>query len=227
MRSLSRRAHRSFVRIRHSIARSTTRSRRFWSKWGSRPAAAEVERRRTRRDAITRFYALLAAIPTISYREGTNWSVAPQRRRGGAILQHGSVLLARSSSVPELPGVCDVADAPIVTGVLESEPSKSVSPPSCALNPSGSSGLIRSASGHATWSDRCIAAGLGRRRASVRRVWRGTPTLGPPSGTARPDHRSPSRNRLELGSWNSETIGYNESVRPGRAWITPLLLSRN
>ena len=36
-----------------------------------------------------------------------------QRRRGGAILQHGSVLLARSSSVPELPGVCDVADAPI------------------------------------------------------------------------------------------------------------------
>jgi lipoate-protein ligase A len=33
-----------------------------------------------------------------------------QRRRGGAILQHGSVLLARSARVPELPGVCDVAD---------------------------------------------------------------------------------------------------------------------
>jgi lipoyl(octanoyl) transferase len=33
-----------------------------------------------------------------------------QRRRGGAVLQHGSVLLARSSRIPELPGICDVAD---------------------------------------------------------------------------------------------------------------------
>lgn len=33
-----------------------------------------------------------------------------QRRRGGAVLQHGSLLLARSSRTPELPGVCDVAD---------------------------------------------------------------------------------------------------------------------
>jgi lipoate-protein ligase A len=33
-----------------------------------------------------------------------------QRRRGGAVLQHGSVLLARSSRTPELPGICDVAD---------------------------------------------------------------------------------------------------------------------
>jgi lipoate-protein ligase A len=32
-----------------------------------------------------------------------------QRRRAGAILQHGSVLLAQSSFVPELLGVCDVA----------------------------------------------------------------------------------------------------------------------
>lgn len=32
-----------------------------------------------------------------------------QRRRGGAVLQHGSVLLARSPDVPELPGICDVA----------------------------------------------------------------------------------------------------------------------
>jgi lipoate-protein ligase A len=35
-----------------------------------------------------------------------------QRRRGGAILQHGSVLLARSPQVPELLGVCNVADVP-------------------------------------------------------------------------------------------------------------------
>jgi lipoyl(octanoyl) transferase len=35
-----------------------------------------------------------------------------QRRRGGAVLQHGSVLLARSPNVPELLGVCDVAELP-------------------------------------------------------------------------------------------------------------------
>ncbi len=220
MRSLSRRAHRSFVRIRHSIARSTTRSRRFWSRWGSRPAAAEVERRRTRRDAITRFYALLAAIPTISYREGTNWSVA-----------HSDAAAARSSSTdrscwrgrPRCPSCPESAMSrmPQSHRSTGEQPSKSVSPPSCALNPSGSSGLIRSASGHATWSDRCIAAGLGRRRASVGRVCAGRPPWAlhqaPHAG-----HRSPSRNRLELGSWNSETIGYNESVRPGRTSGSPL-----
>jgi lipoate-protein ligase A len=35
-----------------------------------------------------------------------------QRRRHGAILQQGSLLLARSDRVPELRGVCDVADVP-------------------------------------------------------------------------------------------------------------------
>jgi len=35
-----------------------------------------------------------------------------QRRRRGAVLQHGSVLLARSCRTPELLGVCDVADLP-------------------------------------------------------------------------------------------------------------------
>jgi lipoate-protein ligase A len=35
-----------------------------------------------------------------------------QRRRRGAILQQGSILLARSDRVPELRGVCDVADVP-------------------------------------------------------------------------------------------------------------------
>jgi lipoyl(octanoyl) transferase len=33
-----------------------------------------------------------------------------QRRRRGAMLQHGSLLLAKSSRTPELLGVCDVAD---------------------------------------------------------------------------------------------------------------------
>ena len=35
-----------------------------------------------------------------------------QRRRAGAVLQHGSILLARSATTPELPGVADLADAP-------------------------------------------------------------------------------------------------------------------
>jgi lipoyl(octanoyl) transferase len=35
-----------------------------------------------------------------------------QRRRAGAVLQHGSVLLKRSTTAPELAGVCDLADVP-------------------------------------------------------------------------------------------------------------------
>lgn len=34
-----------------------------------------------------------------------------QRRRAGAVLQHGSILLQRSSRTPELPGVCDLAES--------------------------------------------------------------------------------------------------------------------
>jgi lipoate-protein ligase A len=36
-----------------------------------------------------------------------------QRRRGDAVLQHGSLLLARSYRTPELLGVCDVADGSV------------------------------------------------------------------------------------------------------------------
>lgn len=42
-----------------------------------------------------------------------------QRRRGGAVLQHGSVLLARSPVVPELLGVGDVAERPLSAMVWE------------------------------------------------------------------------------------------------------------
>lgn len=35
-----------------------------------------------------------------------------QRRRAGAVLQHGSVLLARSPAAPDLLGLADLADAP-------------------------------------------------------------------------------------------------------------------
>ena len=36
-----------------------------------------------------------------------------QRRIQGAVMQHGSLLLARSAIVPELPGLCDLAGSPV------------------------------------------------------------------------------------------------------------------
>jgi lipoate-protein ligase A len=36
-----------------------------------------------------------------------------QRRRSGAILQHGSILLRGSERTPELRGICDLADVPV------------------------------------------------------------------------------------------------------------------
>jgi lipoyl(octanoyl) transferase len=42
--------------------------------------------------------------------EGTKIVGSAQRRRWGAVLQHGSVLLARSSRTPELGGLSDFAD---------------------------------------------------------------------------------------------------------------------
>ncbi|MFI5454090.1 MAG: biotin/lipoate A/B protein ligase family protein [Isosphaerales bacterium] len=43
---------------------------------------------------------------------GVKIAGSAQRRRGGAVLQHGSVLLARSCRTPELLGICDVAELP-------------------------------------------------------------------------------------------------------------------
>jgi lipoate-protein ligase A len=42
--------------------------------------------------------------------EGVKIVGSAQRRRGGAVLQHGSIMLARSPRAPELCGLCDVAD---------------------------------------------------------------------------------------------------------------------
>jgi len=42
-----------------------------------------------------------------------------QRRQRGAMLQHGSVLLARSPSAPELPGIRDLAGMTISAGTLQ------------------------------------------------------------------------------------------------------------
>jgi lipoate-protein ligase A len=51
-----------------------------------------------------------------------NWKIvgSAQRRHRGAILQHGSVLLARSPAAPELPGFCDVTWAVVAASNLAS-----------------------------------------------------------------------------------------------------------
>ena len=41
-----------------------------------------------------------------------------QRRSPGAVLQHGSVLIARSPAAPELDGLNDLSEAPIEPGQL-------------------------------------------------------------------------------------------------------------
>jgi lipoate-protein ligase A len=43
-----------------------------------------------------------------------------QRRQGGAILQHGSILLQRSDTTPELQGICDLAEVESDPGLWSS-----------------------------------------------------------------------------------------------------------
>ncbi len=49
-----------------------------------------------------------------------DWKIggSAQRRRRGAVLQHGSVLLRRSAAAPELPGVEDLVERPIDADAL-------------------------------------------------------------------------------------------------------------
>ena len=56
--------------------------------------------------------------------QGSKIVGSAQRRRAGAILQHGSLLLGRSPAAPELPGVADLsgaADAPQAWSALVAE----------------------------------------------------------------------------------------------------------
>ena len=52
-----------------------------------------------------------------------DWKIigSAQRRRGGAILQHGSVLLARSPAAPELPGLRDLTGTAVSIATLAEE----------------------------------------------------------------------------------------------------------
>jgi lipoate-protein ligase A len=52
--------------------------------------------------------------------EGAKIAGSAQRRRFGAVLQHGSVLLGRSAAAAELPGISDVCGRPIAPEALAS-----------------------------------------------------------------------------------------------------------
>ncbi|MFN7803931.1 MAG: biotin/lipoate A/B protein ligase family protein [Planctomycetaceae bacterium] len=52
--------------------------------------------------------------------EGFKVLGSAQRRRRGAVLQHGSLLWARSAWAPEFPGICDLADVKVDAERLQS-----------------------------------------------------------------------------------------------------------
>ncbi|MFZ5833422.1 MAG: lipoate--protein ligase family protein [Planctomycetota bacterium] len=78
--------------------------------WGVHAAQHEVESKPVGPDPFLCFERRAAG--DVVWRE---WKIAgsAQRRRRGAVLQHGSVLLERSSAAPELPGLNDLTDRPV------------------------------------------------------------------------------------------------------------------
>ena len=92
-----------------------------------------------------------------------------QRRRGGAVLQHGSLLLARSCRTPELLGICDVADESARTHnwsnrLLDCIPA--------ALGLDALTSRCRSRSGSAPWNWSVLVIKTPRGPGSVNRVQR-------------------------------------------------------
>jgi lipoate-protein ligase A len=89
-----------------------------------------------------------------------------QRRRRGAILQHGSILLARSPAAPELPGLTELSkiqtDAHTLTGRLQNLLPTALAIPSnkvevfesTHLLESGANSLVTSKYGTETWLKR-------------------------------------------------------------------------
>ena len=90
-----------------------------------RPADAEpflCFQRRSPGDVLLVPAAGTSATP-LGRNQSHAWKIvgSAQRRRGGAILQHGSVLLERSPAAPELPGYSDLADEAISFAALAEE----------------------------------------------------------------------------------------------------------
>jgi lipoate-protein ligase A len=92
----------------------------------SHPASDPISRRISRRSDEEPFLCFARRLPTdvlLVARHATretlesreDWKIlgSAQRRRGGAILQHGSLLLERSTAAPELPGWLDLTHIPL------------------------------------------------------------------------------------------------------------------
>jgi hypothetical protein len=183
---------------------------------GSRPAVEARRRRRTEPDGNGRFFALLAVIRKISYPEYINWSAA---RSDDAMARSSSMVRSCWRDRPKSRSCSESAMSRMSRGRRNTgeDASRTLSPRQWPCVPSTSAGPIPSASGR--WSNRGIAAASGRRPDRDRAGARDRP----PESSIRKRPlvpRSSPQNRLELGSWNSETIGYNESVRSGQASIT-------
>jgi lipoyl(octanoyl) transferase len=87
----------------HATIRDTLRSRGVSAfRRGDLATSEKSERKRA-------FLCFTGTDPEDIVTDGVKIVGSAQRRREGAVLQHGSLLLARSFRTPELPGVCDVA----------------------------------------------------------------------------------------------------------------------
>ncbi len=136
--------------------------------WGSRPAAAATRPSRRDSGAERPFLCFTGRDPEDIVSEGHKLVGSAQRRRGGAVLQHGSVLLARSPGVPELLGVCDVAEIPASTEEWERQLRRAHRRRRWACRRWRSTGPTRLARrARSSGSGRPIAAPPGRRHAST------------------------------------------------------------
>ena len=75
---------------------------------GARPTLCEVAKKRAARDEPFLCFQRRAEGDVLLGEQKVAGSA--QRRRRDAILQHGSVLLERSSHAPELPGICELTN---------------------------------------------------------------------------------------------------------------------
>ncbi len=122
---------------------------------------------------------------------GTKIVGSAQRRRRGAVLQHGSILWARSCWAPELIGVCDVADVSVQPSDWSSRVLSAISN---ALNlisqPTCLSERVRLCA--ARWSMFGIVTPCGPRCAEL--------------------SRQNESLEVQPPSWNSEELSYNEGA---------------
>ena len=101
-----------------STGRSTAPSPTSSARSGPRRTGAGIVRNPRTPRPLGRFSAFRIAMPTMWFSGVVKLVGSAQRRRAGAVLQHGSLLLARSPTTPELPGLADLIDAEAVDAAM-------------------------------------------------------------------------------------------------------------